>query len=72
MASNISGEMLPGEVERRRILEEAGSVLAEARFLRDCLDRIDGRAGPEKALLTAHMLRLKSPSPAPTYRDRLH
>ena len=71
MASSISGEMLPGELERRRILAEAGIVLAEARFLRDCLDRIDRRAAPEKALLTAHMLRFRSPNPASIYWDRL-
>ncbi len=41
---------MPGTLERRKILEEAGLVLAEARWLRDCLDRTGGKLDPEDLL----------------------
>jgi hypothetical protein len=71
MASKMSEETLPGVMERRRILAQAGIVLAEARSLRDCLDRLDSRASPEKAVLTARMLKFASRSSVSTYSDRL-
>lgn len=35
--------VLPEMLERRRILEHAGIVLAEARSLLECLDQTEGR-----------------------------
>ena len=50
MASNRVEERLPEVLERQRILKEAGLVLAEARRLRDCLDRTNGLLNPDITL----------------------
>lgn len=48
MASHFVEEsLLPGVMERRKILEQAGIVLAEARSLLSCLDQTGGRLNPD-------------------------
>jgi hypothetical protein len=42
-ARSTQEEVLPEMLERRRILQHAGTVLAEARSLLECLDQMEGK-----------------------------
>lgn len=79
MASNMVEERLPEALERQRILKEADLVLAEARWLRDCLDRTNGRLNPG-IILTAraedhhffHFTGQLEPTGLPSWKGPVH
>jgi hypothetical protein len=51
---SVQEPLLPCALERQKIMEQAGMVLAEARSLLYCLDQTGGRLSPEVLELRSH------------------